>query len=197
MISYGTQLITFKREVINYIIEKIRTGAYRVKPGDLWVSLGERPVGYIKDDIRGNQRLEELSVEKLVCISDKMHFSQFDSQRVRPLVPQEQPESQTTQNQGIMSFEIKKGVPLPGFTKKEVKVVQKKNNYTNYRALPLKDLQVGDCIIVHENCTEKNISSKCSSTKAGVESLINLMDTKKKFKVAKTDNFEVGVWRIE
>lgn len=202
MISFGTRITDLKREAIRYVTEKVKnSGLYRNKPGDLEIR-GERCF-IVHTDGKGTIPLDSITLERIGEIADKAQFRPVKyavegvtRREVKKESPQPVPNQEKEQNMG---FEIKQNIPLPGHVfdeGTEMKAVHKRSKHTNYRALPLKELKVGDCIIVHET-DEKTISSRLRATKVGVEQLVKLMDTKKKFKVAKTDDFKVGVWRTE
>lgn len=197
--SYGSRLASLKRDTIDYITRQVRDHkAYRNKPGDLEIVNGHCQV--IEEKV-GNMRLENCSVERLTCIADKIHFRPLgdiikieSNGRAELELPKEPVETEKTED---MDFKIQSGVPLPGtIIKTPEHVAIRKDKQVNYRALPLKDMKVGDCIILHE-CTKQNINNRYNSARTCIGNFVALMDTKKKFKVAKTDDLKVGVWRIE
>lgn len=200
MISYGARLSDFKRSVIQYITDKTKEYSYRNDPTLLKIY----PSGTVSAVCgTGETKLELCSIERLCNIADKLHFSPL-----RDLLKQEssgkgileQTKNHTiTTSQGTdMAFEIKNNIPLPGQIFIESSKVEKKSTgkTLNYRTLPLKDMKVGECIILHE-CDADTVYSKYASSKMGIARFVQLMDTKKKFKVARTDDHKVGVWRIE
>jgi nitrate/TMAO reductase-like tetraheme cytochrome c subunit len=202
MMSYGSRLVDLRRSVMQYIYDKVKEErAYKLEPGDLFIFNGHC---YVKSFANQaiDKKLEELSVETLCAIADKIHFRPLGGTATSHGIGKREEKPQpilTQQTTNIGSFEIKKDIPLPGqvFDKKDEKKIEKKRQaHTNYRALPLKELNVGECIIVHES-NEEDIAKRFFATKAGVAGLVNLMDTKKKFVVAKTHDFKVGVWRVE
>lgn len=196
--SYGAQLSDLKRRVIQYITEKVKEGAFRNEPNDL--SIDSDGTGYLKDFSLGKVKLSTLSVERLCNIADKIFFRPLESlAKEEAYIRVESPKAELSAKQSIdMNFEIKKDIPLPGqvFDKSRQTKIQRKGKSTNYRAIPLKEMKVGDCIIIHE-CTEETIASKYYTTKAAIGQFVELMDTKKKYQVAKTPDLKVGVWRIE
>ena len=200
MISFGSRIATLKRDVIDYIFEKVeKERAYKLEPGDLFISNNKCYYKMHAHDQYLSKNLNELSVELLCIIADKIHFRPLGGTVKQVTAPKPElvkPKVEIQKSEDM--FEIKKNIPLPGqvFDKDKQTVMVQKGKHTNYRALPLKDMQIGDCIIIHE-CNESTINSRYSSTSKGVERFVALMDTKKKFKVAKTEDLKIGVWRVE
>jgi len=198
MISYGSQLGTLKRQVIQYITGKTKEPGYKNDPTILRICQSGTIMALVSVSSGTLEtKLDECSVERLCNIADKFHFRPLREAVVGvPIVPVKKQEVVTTETKD-MGFEIKNNIPLPGqvFTKPVI-IERKSSSYTNYRTLPLKDLKVGECIIIHE-CKPSDVTSKYQSAKTGVEKFVGIMDTKKKFKVAKTDDNKVGVWRVE
>lgn len=188
MISYGSQLSTLKRQTIQYITEHVKNSrAYRNKPGDLWISSGSMPTCYMKDDLRGNQKLDDLSMERLVCIADKIHFrplEQLGELRIKPQLIEKtmKIESNIESKYSITQEEAKDARP----------------NRVNYMELPLKKMKEGECVILFEDCTESNISSRRSTVKRGLERAVKLMRLNPTdYMVSETkDGKKVGIWRI-
>jgi len=201
MISYGSQLSTLKRQTIQYILEKVREPGYKNDPDLLRVCqsgavMAVLNLGNLQKDVR---KLEECSIERLCNIADKIHFKPV-YEPVKPVLPHEEKKETITTQTETMPFEIKQNIPLPGVIMDKAQVVpvaKKRWKKTNYRELPLKDMKIGECIIIFDDCNEHTISGKLANAKSGVERFVSLMDTKKKFKVAKTDDFKIGVWRID
>lgn len=202
MISFGSRIADLKKEAVRYVTEKVKgSGLYRNQPGDLQIRGDKCFIVYT--DGRGTVPLDGISLERIGELADKAYFKpvRYAIEGVsRKDVTKESPKIEPKQQEKgeDMAFEIKNNVPLPGEIFAEpVKVVRKATGkQMNYRSLPLKDMKVGDCIIIHE-CDASTVYSKFASTRAGVERFVSIMDTKKKFKVAKTDDHKVGVWRVE
>jgi hypothetical protein len=153
----------------------------------------------------GTIPLDSCSVERLSNIADKIHLephkrfaSSFYSIGDKKFAKDET-KDETTQTID-MAFEIKQNVPLPGVVMDGGQVVhaeRPKTKCINYRNLPLKNMKVGECIILFEECTKDNISNRLGNAKTGIRRYLDIMDTNKKFVVAKTDDYKIGVWRVE
>lgn len=203
--SYGSRLRNFKNEAVRYITDKVKGGYCRNIPGDIKM-IGERCF-VVHTTGEGTVPLDTCSVERICNIADKIHFEPLgsfypvgDKRDLKKEEPKKEVKQEPVTTQiDVMAFEIKQNVPLPGQIFTEPVKVEKKtvSKHVNYRTLPLKDMKVGECIIIHECEDAKSATSKYGSAKTSVANLVNLMDTKKKFKVAKTDDFKVGVWRID
>lgn len=202
MISYGSQLATFKRQAIQYITGKTKEPGYKNNPELLRIYQSGNVVALLNGDYGKIEKgLEECSIERLCNIADKIHFQPLGERVAAPYreeLPKLKQEDYTIKQSTDMAFEIKSNIPLPGQIFAESVRVEKKSasKSMNYRSLPLKNMKMGDCIIIHE-CTASTVSSKFQSAKTGIRLFVDLMDTKKKFKVAKTDDHKVGVWRVE
>ncbi len=200
MISFGTRITDIKKEAIRYVMEKVKnSGLYRNKPGDLEIR-GERCF-IVHTDGKGTIPLDNITLERIGELADKAQFRsvKYPIDGVARKDVKKEDSQKSHQKEGEdMNFEIKNDIPLPGQTFVPAVKIERKNSgkALNYRTVPLKDMKVGDCIILHE-CNAVNFSSKYGSARQGIERFVALMDTKKKFKVAKTDDFKVGVWRIE
>jgi hypothetical protein len=193
MISYGSQLGTLKRQTILYLIEKIKEGAYRSTPGDLWVSKDERPTGYLKDDRLGNVKLEDLSLERLTCIADKIHFRPLENLGTVKIQKQTSKEDTMRVEANVDSrYQI---------TREEAKSTSSgpgRPTRINYTELPLRRMKEGDCIILFEDCTEQNMTSRKSTAKKGLARAAKIMRLSvHDFVVSESkDGKKVGIWRV-
>lgn len=202
MISYGARLSDFKRSVIQYITDKTKEASYRNDPTLLRVY----PCSISVPGIAGEMKLELCSIEKLCGIADKLHFKPIEhlTQRIEKAIKQQssiaainKPITNKTED---MAFEIKSNIPIPSAAQEKENLSPHppaERKYFNYRSLPLKDMKVGDCIVIFNHCPEGELMKKVHRARQGVKSFVNLMDTKKKFYVDKVDEKTVGVWRLQ
>jgi hypothetical protein len=203
MISFGSRIADLKRDAVRYVTEKVKiSGLYRNQPGDLQIRGDKCFIVYT--DGRGTVPLDGIALERIGELADKAHFKpiRYAIEGVsRKEVKNEsvQIESQQQEKGEDMTFEIKNNIPLPGQIFTETPKASKKSTgkCVNYRSLPLKDMKVGDCIIIFDDCTKNNLSNRLGNAKCGIRRFVSLMDTKKRFTVAKTDDYKVGVWRVE
>jgi len=192
MISYGSRIADLKKDAVKYITEKVKScGLYRNKPGDMEIR-GERCF-IIHTDGTGTIPLDGLSLERIGEIADKAYFKPVRYAVEGVVRKSTQSSNSSSEKQKSSSFEIKKDVSAPVSS---AQVEKKKAKYFNYRSLPLKAMQVGDHIVIFDDCTEDNISRKISMARAGVNSFVSLMDTDKKFYVDRIGNNQVAVWRL-
>lgn len=198
MISHGGRLATLKRDAINYITQKVKDHkAYRNRPGDLIITSGNC---YVVEEKVGNMMLGNLSIERVCAIADKIHFRPLGEVKNLEVIVKEVAEV-SIEKTNDMNIEIKSNIPLP--TKvvgrgRPVSTDDKKGKvYFNYRALPLKDMKVGQCIIIFDNVSPEELMRRVYRARQGVRSFVALMDTQKRFYVDKTSDGRVAVWRIE
>lgn len=176
--SHGSQLATFKKRVIDYITEKVKEGAFRNNPGDIKMS-GERCV--IVEATVGTTPLENCTVERLCNISDKIHF--------RPL-----------QHLDREVLVVKKTDPVFKIRtdlKAGINKSRTKRMCVNYLTLPLRKMQLDECIIVYSDCPSSLVSSRKNTVKNGLQKALSEMGIEDmKFTVGATDKNDIGIWRI-
>lgn len=197
--SYGSQLASLRRNVVDYITQKVKDcKSYRDVPGDLEVK-GDVCFVVFTGTGDGRVALNTMSVDRICAIADKIHFRPLKSIKNIETVGSKTPIGKTNiEKTDNMNFEIKNDIPLPASTRKQEnpQTVEKKTGRIGYSNIPLRAMRKGDCIVLFEGTNKKEAWSKRYSAIAGIRRVTALMDMVSNFHVDMTDDFKVCVWRV-
>lgn len=174
--SFGAQISVLKKDVIEYITSKVKEGAFRHEPGDMKI-IGDKC--HIIETINGTTPLTSCLLERLVMIADKIHFRPI---YFPPKIVKKDP-----------VFKIQNGVSENVELKREIT-----RKRIDYLTLPLRKMQLDDCIIVYPDTPPDLISSRKNTVKKGLEMALKTMGiTEFTYTVGATSDSGIGIWRIK